>query len=68
MIGRRCALVRPGEVSQGTTNGVPHLPVNGNATESAVAVLARTDASEQESSAALPELDQLPHLRGTAER
>jgi uncharacterized RmlC-like cupin family protein len=34
-------------------NGVPQLPVNGNATESAVAVLARTDAS---------------HLRGTAVR
>ncbi len=43
--------------------GVPHLPANANATEPAVAVLARTDANEQESAVALPELDQLPHLR-----
>jgi uncharacterized RmlC-like cupin family protein len=48
-------------------NGVPH-PVNGNATESAVAVLARTDANKPESAAAPPGLDELPHLRETAVR
>jgi uncharacterized RmlC-like cupin family protein len=44
--------------------GVPHLPANASATEPAVAVLARTDANEQESAIALPALDDLPHLRG----
>lgn len=42
--------------------GVPHLPANASVTEPAVAVLARTDASEQESVVALPALDTLPHL------
>ena len=44
-------------------SGVPHLPANGSATEPAVAVLARTDPSENESAVPLPELDGLPHLR-----
>jgi uncharacterized RmlC-like cupin family protein len=42
--------------------GLPHLPANASATEPAVAVLARTDANEQESALALPALDSLPHL------
>lgn len=46
--------------------GVPHLPANASATEPAVAVLARTDANEQESAIALPALDALPHLREEA--
>lgn len=36
---------------------VPHLPVNPSPTETAVAVLARTDPNEQESVHLLPELD-----------
>jgi uncharacterized RmlC-like cupin family protein len=44
-------------------SGVPHLVVNGSDAEPAVAVLARTDANEQESVTELPELDTLPHLR-----
>jgi uncharacterized RmlC-like cupin family protein len=48
--------------------GVPHLPANSSATEPAVAVLARTDANEQESAIALPALDELPHLREEATR
>lgn len=44
-------------------NGVPHLVANASESEPAVAVLARTDANEQESVTALPELDALPHLR-----
>jgi uncharacterized RmlC-like cupin family protein len=47
--------------------GVPHLPANGSQTDPAVAVLARTDPHEQESAVPLPELDELPHLRGTTE-
>lgn len=43
--------------------GVAHLPANASATEPAVAVLARTDANEQESAIPLPALDALPHLR-----
>lgn len=43
--------------------GVPHLPANASATEPAIAVLARTDANEQESATALPALDDLSHLR-----
>ncbi|MEZ4620904.1 MAG: cupin domain-containing protein [Caldilineaceae bacterium] len=39
--------------------GVPHLPYNPSATESAVAVVARTDANEEESVVLLPELDGL---------
>lgn len=36
---------------------VPHLPINASATETAVAVLARTDPNEQESVVLLPDLD-----------
>ena len=36
---------------------VPHLPYNRSDTESAVAVIARTDPNEQESVVLLPELD-----------
>ncbi len=43
--------------------GVPHLPANASAAEPAVAVLARTDANEQESAVPLPTLDALPHLQ-----
>ena len=39
--------------------GVPHLPTNPSATETAVAVLARTDANEQESVVLRPDLDLL---------
>lgn len=38
---------------------MPHLPVNPSATESAVAVVARTDPNEQESVVLLPHLDAL---------
>jgi uncharacterized RmlC-like cupin family protein len=44
-------------------NGVPHLVANASDREPAVAVLARTDANEQEDMTALPELDSLPHVR-----
>jgi uncharacterized RmlC-like cupin family protein len=37
--------------------GVPHVAVNASQGEEAVAILARTDASEQESVVLLPELD-----------
>jgi uncharacterized RmlC-like cupin family protein len=37
--------------------GMPHLPANPSATETAVAILARTDPNEQESVELLPELD-----------
>jgi uncharacterized RmlC-like cupin family protein len=37
--------------------GVPHLPYNLSATESCVALVARTDPNEQESVVLLPELD-----------
>jgi len=43
-------------------SGVPHLPANASKTESAVAILARTDPNENESAVPLPELDSLPHL------
>ena len=43
-------------------NGLPHLVLNASDREPAVAVLARTDANEQEDVTALPELDALPHL------
>ena len=43
--------------------GMPHLPVNVSATERAVALISRTDPSEQESVVLLPELDDLPHTR-----
>lgn len=40
--------------------GMPHLPVNHSKTEPCTAVIARTDAKEQESVVLLPELDKLP--------
>jgi len=43
--------------------GLPHVTANASATERAVAVLARTDANEQESVIHLPELD-APHSNG----
>ncbi|GAC1314937.1 MAG: cupin domain-containing protein [Chloroflexota bacterium] len=39
--------------------GVPHLPVNASQTESAFAVVARTDPNEQESVELRPDLDAL---------
>ena len=39
--------------------GVPHLPYNMSATETATAVIARTDPNEQESVVLLPELDKI---------
>lgn len=38
---------------------VPHLPYNPSATETATAVIARTDANEQESVVLLPELESI---------
>jgi uncharacterized RmlC-like cupin family protein len=46
--------------------GLPHLVANPSATEAAIAVLARTDANEQESTLLLPLLDELPHLVDSA--
>ena len=42
--------------------GCPHLPAN-LTDQPATCLIARTDANEQESVVALPELDELPHLR-----
>jgi uncharacterized RmlC-like cupin family protein len=42
--------------------GTPHLPHNPSASETFVAVIARTDPWEQEHVELLPELDGLPHL------
>ncbi len=42
--------------------GLPHLVINPSDAEPAVAVLARTDANEQEDVTELPELDSLAHL------
>jgi uncharacterized RmlC-like cupin family protein len=39
--------------------GIPHLPYNLSATESCVAVIARTDPNEQESVVLLPEFDDI---------
>jgi uncharacterized RmlC-like cupin family protein len=44
--------------------GVPHLPVNNSFDTACTALIARTDPNEQESVILLPELDDLPHLRG----
>jgi len=41
---------------------VPHLFLNGSTTEPVVAVLARTDPNEHESTTLLPELEKLSHL------
>jgi uncharacterized RmlC-like cupin family protein len=58
-------VARPGDFLY-IPSGVPHLVMNGSDAEPAVAVLARTDANEQESVTELPELDTLPHLRHRA--
>lgn len=42
--------------------GVPHLVRNPSATDTAVAVLARTDPNAQEDVTEMPALDALPHL------
>jgi uncharacterized RmlC-like cupin family protein len=55
-------VARPGDFVY-IPSGVPHLVANGSETKQAVAVLARTDANEQEDVTELPELDALPHLR-----
>jgi uncharacterized RmlC-like cupin family protein len=44
--------------------GLPHLPFNTSATETATAVAARTDPNEQESVVLLPQLDELIAARG----
>lgn len=44
--------------------GVAHLVVNASDSEPAIAVLARTDANEQEDVTELPQLDALGHLPG----
>ena len=43
-------------------DGVPHLVLNPSDSETAVAVLARTDPNAQEEITELPALDDLPHL------
>jgi uncharacterized RmlC-like cupin family protein len=48
--------MRPGDHSYIPPN-VPHLPINPSASETAVAVLARTDPNEQVSAVLLPKLD-----------
>jgi uncharacterized RmlC-like cupin family protein len=50
------AIVRPGDYFYIPAD-MPHLPYNPSATESAVAIIARTDANEQESVVLLPHLD-----------
>ena len=49
-------------------SGMPHLVLNGSDSQPAVAVLARTDANEQEDVTELPELDALPHLQRESAR
>jgi uncharacterized RmlC-like cupin family protein len=44
------------------SNGVPHVVINASDSEPAVAVLARTDANEQEDVTTLPHLQELAHL------
>lgn len=46
-------------------DGLPHLVLNPSATETAVAVLARTDPDAQEEVTELPHLDDSPHLPPT---
>jgi len=55
-------VARPGDFIY-IPSGIPHLVLNGSETESAVAVLARTDANELENVTELPQLDALQHLR-----
>jgi uncharacterized RmlC-like cupin family protein len=54
-------VARPGDFVY-IPSGVPHVVLNGSDIEPALAVLARTDANEQEDVTPLPELDALPHL------
>lgn len=54
-------VARPGDFLY-IPSGVPHLVMNASDAEPAVAVLARTDANEQESVTELPELDTMLHL------
>jgi uncharacterized RmlC-like cupin family protein len=63
----QCVLVTAGEAGEGRTGGhipagVPHVVANLSDSEPAVAVLARTDANEQEDVTDLPALDALPHV------
>ncbi len=51
-------VVRPGDFFYIPAD-VPHLPYNPSATETVVAVIARTDPNEQESVVLLPELDSI---------
>lgn len=51
-------VMRPGDFFY-IPAGVPHLPVNTSATETAFAVLARTDPNEQESVVLRPDLEAL---------
>ena len=53
---REHAVVRAGEFLY-IPAGMPHRPANASATEPCVAVVARTDPSEQESVVLLPELE-----------
>ena len=55
-------VARPGDFLY-IPSAVPHLVLNPSETEPAVAVLARTDPNAQEEITALPQLDDLPHLR-----
>ncbi len=52
------AVVKPGDFFYIPAD-VPHLPYNPSVTETAVAVIARTDPNEQESVVLLPELEDL---------
>ena len=52
------SLMRPGDFFY-IPAGVPHLPVNASQTDSAFAVLSRTDPNEQESVEMRPDLDDL---------
>jgi uncharacterized RmlC-like cupin family protein len=51
-------IVRPGDFFYIPAD-VPHLPYNPSATETVVAVIARTDPNEQESVVLLPELESI---------
>lgn len=52
------SVMRPGDFFY-IPAGVPHVPVNISATETALAVLSRTDPNEQESVVLRPDLDAL---------
>jgi uncharacterized RmlC-like cupin family protein len=55
-------VARPGDFVY-VPAGLAHLPANASTTNPAIAVLARTDPHEQESAVALPELDELSHVK-----